>query len=127
MRAKAPTRVATDRLLRTYLHGAVRTDPQMRNLVSLSRLPLILDEQRLDNLVKIAGFIIENAVGLGVIGVHASKYGLGIGATFKNLRGIIVFANASFTRFLRRVQGDASDYAFARRVLVIEWTHHTPA
>ncbi len=103
------------------IRGAVRTDAQFRNLLSLHRLPLILDEQNLRSLAANANFIIESAVGLGVIGVHASRYGPGIGARFMNLRGVVVFTNASFTEFLRRARDFASDLAFARRTLVINW------
>ena len=106
------------------IHGSVRTNPQIRNLVSLNRMPLILDEQLLSNLKNIAGFIIENAVGFGVIGVQAPVRGLGVDTAFLPLRGILVYTNVPFPKFLRTVMGDASDIAFMRRVLVIEWDEY---
>jgi len=60
-------------------------------------------------------------VGMGTIGVHASRYGLGIAVKFKNLRGMVVFTNVPFTSFLRDVLSEASDYAIIRRFIEVPW------
>ena len=103
------------------ISGPVRTDAQFRNLLSLHRLPLILDEQDLRSLTANAGIILGATVGSQIIGVQAAKYGLGIGARFMSLRGVMVFTNVPFTRFLARAVDQADARAFARRFIVIEW------
>ncbi|BDR92273.1 hypothetical protein Vsou_13660 [Vulcanisaeta souniana JCM 11219] len=107
------------------IKGPVKRDTQFRNLVSLHRLPLILDEQDLKSLRENAGMIIATAVGMGTIGIHASKYGLGIGARFVNMRGVIVNTNVTFPAFLHEAISNTSDVALARRVLVINWSHES--
>lgn len=87
--------------------------------------PLILDEQDLKSLRENAGMIIATAVGMGTIGIHASKYGLGIGARFVNMRGVIVNTNVTFPAFLHEAISNTSDVALARRVLVINWSHES--
>jgi len=103
------------------IDGPVRSEPQLRNLLSLNRLPLILDEQNKKALSANIGIFLSAVIGLGTIGVHASKYGLGIAVKFKNLRGMVVFTNVSFTSFLRDVLSEASDYAIIRRFIEIPW------
>ncbi|WP_054842561.1 bifunctional DNA primase/polymerase [Vulcanisaeta distributa] len=106
------------------LKGSVRTYQQFRNLISLNRLPLILDEQTEKELTSNEEFIIEATIGFGIIGVHAARYGPGIGAFFRSNRGgIIVFTNVQFSKFLRKVQARATEFAFARRVVTINWEH----
>jgi hypothetical protein len=110
--------------LETYnirVDGAVRTEPQMRNLLALNRLPLILDEQTKRALINNAGILLSAAVGLGTTGVHAARYGLGIAAKFKNLRGVIVFTNVPFSTFIREAASDSSDYALLRRFIELAW------
>jgi hypothetical protein len=101
--------------------GAVRTEPQLRNLLALNRLPLILDEQTKKALINNAGILLSAAVGLGTTGVHASRHGLGVAAKFKNLRGVIVFTNVPFSTFIREAASDSSDYALLRRFIELAW------
>jgi hypothetical protein len=103
------------------IDGPVRSEPQLRNLLSLNRLPLILDEQNKRALSANVGIFLSAVVGMGTIGVHASRYGLGIAVKFKNLRGMVVFTNVSFTSFLRDVLSEASDYAIIRRFIEVPW------
>jgi hypothetical protein len=103
------------------LDGSIKTDAQLRNLLSLNRLPLILDEQNKDALKRNVGIFISATIGMGTIGIHAAKYGHGIAVKFKNLRGMIVFTNVPFDTFLNDVMEEASDYAIIRRFIVIQW------
>jgi hypothetical protein len=103
------------------IDGPVKTDAQLRNLLSLNRLPLILDEQNRKALAANVGIFLSAVVGLGTIGVHAARYGLGIAVRFKNLRGMVVFTNVPFVSFLRDVLSEASDYAIMRRFIEIPW------
>ena len=110
--------------LETYnirIDGAVRTEPQLRNLLALNRLPLILDEQTRRALVNNSAILLSAAVGLGTTGIHASRYGMGVAAKFKNLRGVIVFTNVPFSTFLREAAVDSSDYALLRRFIELAW------
>jgi len=112
------------RAMDTYfirLDGSVRSEAQMRNLLDLNRLPLILDEQTRQALERNVSVILSAAVGEGITGIHAARYGHGIGAKFKNLRGIILFTNVKFQDFLDNVAKEASDYALMRRFLVLTW------
>ncbi|MEM2472769.1 MAG: hypothetical protein QXI64_09775 [Sulfolobales archaeon] len=104
-----------------YIRGAVRTPEQARNLISLNRMPLILDEQTKSALISNIDIIMSAAVGSGIIGVHAARYGGGIGYTFRSYRGVIIFTNVHFSRFMREVDKEVSDYAIARRVIELEW------
>jgi len=101
---------------------SVDTAKQVRNLLSLNRMPLILDDQRKPALISNSDVILSAAVGMGIIGVHAARYGQGIGAKFKNLRGLIINTNVPFTSFLDIVQLEGSDYATIRRFLVLTWS-----
>jgi hypothetical protein len=103
------------------LDGSIKTDAQLRNLLDLNRLPLILDEQTRQALERNVPVVLSAAVGEGVTGIHAARYGHGIGAKFKNLRGIILFTNVKFQDFLDNVAKEASDYAVMRRFLVLVW------
>jgi hypothetical protein len=103
------------------ISGALKSDAQLRNLLSLNRLPLILDEQNEDALKKNIGIFLSAVIGFGTIGVHATKYGFGIAAKFKNLRGMLVFTNVPFVSFLRDIISEASDYAIIRRFIEIAW------
>jgi len=103
------------------LDGSIRSEAQLRNLLDLNRLPLILDEQTRQALEKNVSVVLSAAVGEGVTGIHAARYGHGIGAKFKNLRGIILFTNVKFQDFLDNVAKEASDYAIMRRFLVLVW------
>ncbi|WP_054857530.1 hypothetical protein [Vulcanisaeta sp. JCM 16159] len=125
----APLLGITDEYNANYfviIKGSVRSYQQFRNLISLNRLPLILDEQTERALANNAELIIEATVGSGIIGVHAAKYGLGIGAKFMSSRGVVVFTNVPFSRFLKKVQELASEFAYVRRVVVINWVHELP-
>jgi hypothetical protein len=104
-----------------YIRGAVRTPEQARNLISLNRMPLILDEQTKSALTSNIDIIMSAAVGSGIIGVHAARYGGGIGYTFRSYRGVVIFTNVHFSRFMREVDKEVSDYAIARRVIELEW------
>jgi len=103
------------------IKGPVKTDAQLRNLLSLNRLPLILDEQTKKALANNVGILLSATVGMGTISVHANRYGLGLSTKFKNMRGIVVFTNVSFAEFLRDIVGEASDYAIIRRFIEIPW------
>jgi hypothetical protein len=103
------------------IDGPVRSEPQLRNLLSLNRLPLILDEQNKKALANNVGIFLSAVVGMGTIGVQASKYGHGIAVKFKNLRGMVVFTNVPFVSFLRDIVSEASDYAIIRRFVEIPW------
>jgi hypothetical protein len=104
-----------------YIRGSVRTPEQARNLIALNRMPLILDEQTRSALTRNIDIIMSSAVGSGVIGVHASRYGGGIGYAFKSYRGVIISTNLHFSEFLRDVVKEASDYAITRRIIELEW------
>jgi hypothetical protein len=103
------------------IDGAVRTEPQLRNLLSLNRLPLILDEQNRKALAANVGIFLSATVGLSTTGVQAARYGHGIAVKFKNLRGMVVFTNVPFVSFLRDIVSEASDYAIIRRFVEIAW------
>jgi len=103
------------------INGPLTSDAQLRNLLSLNRLPLILDEQDKDALRNNVGILLSAVVGMGTIGVHAARYGLGIASKFKNLRGLVVFTNVKFVEFLRDVMHEASDYAVIRRFIEVSW------
>jgi len=103
------------------IDGSVTSEAQLRNLLSLNRLPLILDEQDEKALANNVGIFLSATVGMGMIGVHAARYGLGIAVKFKNLRGLVVFTNVPFVSFLRDVMHEASDYALIRRFIEISW------
>ena len=104
-----------------YVRGSVETSAQMAFLVSTNGLPLILDEQAYPALAKNADIILSAVVGQGTIKIHAPRYGLLGEVRFKNLRGLIVATNVEFSRWLRKVREHATDLAYMRRVIVIEW------
>jgi len=108
------------------LKGAARSEAQYRNLIDLNRLPLILDEQTLDSLDRHAALVLHSTVGHGIVGVHAERYGRGIGAKFKGRRGVVVITNVPFAKFLKRAVDLASDVAFVRRVIELQWENETP-
>jgi hypothetical protein len=103
------------------IDGPVKSDAQLRNLVDLNRLPLILDEQNKKALASNVGIFIAAGIGMGIIGIHAARYGGGIAKSFMNLRGMIVFTNIPFASFLKDVMNVASDYAIVRRFIEIPW------
>jgi hypothetical protein len=103
------------------LDGAVKTEAQLRNLLDLNRLPLLLDEQTRQALERNVPVVLSAVVGLGVTGVHAARRGHGIETRFRNLRGVVLFTNVSFREFLSKALKEASDYALARRFLVLAW------
>ena len=109
------------------IRGPVETSAQAAFLFASSRMPLILDEQSLTGLAKIAPAILATAVGQGVFKIHAPKYGLGEGgqpgAVFRSLRSPIIFTNVEAERWLKKARGEASDYAFIRRLVVVDWEH----
>jgi hypothetical protein len=108
-----------------YVRGSVETSAQMAFLVSTNGLPLILDEQAYPALVKNADIILSAVVGQGTIKIHAPRYGLLGEVRFKNLRGLIVATNVEFSRWLRKVREHATDLAYARRVIEIEWENES--
>jgi hypothetical protein len=112
--------IARDRYY-VVIDGSVRTEPQLRNLLSLNRLPLILDEQDKKAFSANVGVFLSAVVGMGTTGVQAARYGHGIAVKFKNLRGLIVFTNVQFTTFLRNVMSEASDFAIIRRFVEVPW------
>ena len=114
-------RVALKSKYLVRLDGSVRTEAQMANLISLNRLPLILDEQRRGDLINNVGLIISSAVGMGTVKIHASRYGPGEPVEFKNLRGMIVFTNTPLKHFIQIAQVEASDFAIERRIIELVW------
>lgn len=108
-----------------FIRGAVETSAQMAFLITINRLPLILDEQTLKALERNADILLSAVVGQGIIKIHAPRYGLLGEVRFKNLRGLVVATNVEFSRWLRRVREHASDIAFARRVLEVEWENES--
>jgi hypothetical protein len=105
------------------IDGAVTSEAQLRNLLSLNRLPLILDEQDRKALSANVGILLSAVVGMGTIRVQAARYGHGIAVRFLNLRGMVAFTNVPFVKFLREVMNEASDYAIIRRFIEISWDH----
>jgi len=105
------------------INGAVTSEAQLRNLLSLNRLPLILDEQDKKSLSANVGIFLSAVVGMGTIRVQAAKYGHGIAVRFLNLRGMVAFTNVPFVKFLREVMNEASDFAIIRRFIEISWDH----
>jgi len=103
------------------IDGAVKTEAQLRNLLDLNRLPLLLDEQTRQALERNVPVVLSAVVGLGVTGVHAARRGHGIETRFRNLRGVVLFTNVPFREFLSKALREASDYALARRFLVLAW------
>jgi hypothetical protein len=110
-----------DERLLVFMRGAVETTAQMAFLIAVNRLPLILDEQTMRNLERNADIMLSAAVGHGVVKIHAPRYGYTGEVKFKNQRGLIVFTNVPFAQWLRKVRSQATDYAFARRFLEIQW------
>jgi ribosomal protein L37AE/L43A len=110
-----------DERLIVFMRGAVETTAQMAFLIAVNRLPLILDEQTMRNLERNADIMLSAAVGHGVVKIHAPRYGYTGEVKFKNQRGLIVFTNVPFSQWLRKVRAHATDYAFARRFIEIQW------
>jgi hypothetical protein len=106
----------------TIITGPLTSIPQLRELISISRLPLILDEQ-LHGLENFAQILHASAIGMGVVGIHASRYGLGSPIPFRNLRGIIVFTNVTFGEYYNRVMVRVvgADRAVKRRFIDLVW------
>lgn len=104
-----------------FISGAVYTSAQMAFLIAVNRLPLILDEQTLPALAKNSDIILSAVVGHGVFKIHAPRYGALGEVRFKNQRGIIIGTNARLSEWLRRVREHASDVAYLRRILEIQW------
>jgi hypothetical protein len=110
-----------DERLIVFMRGSVETSAQMAFLIAVNRLPLILDEQTMRNLERNADIMLSAAVGHGVVKIHAPRYGYTGEVKFKNQRGLIVFTNVPFSQWLRKVRSQATDYAFARRFIEIQW------
>jgi hypothetical protein len=68
-----------------------------------------------------SAILLSAAVGFGTMGIHASRYGLGVAAKFRNLRGVIVFTNVPFSTFIREASAESSDYALLRRFIELAW------
>jgi hypothetical protein len=79
----------------------------------------------LKGLERNADILLSAVVGQGIIKIHAPRYGLLGEVRFKNLRGLIVATNVEFARWLRRVREHATDLAFMRRVLGINWVNES--
>ncbi len=107
------------------ISGSVTTQPQLRELVNLNRLPLIIDEQHL-NLTKLAEMLHASAVGQNWVGLHASRYGSGSWVGFRNFRGIIVSTNMPFKRYFDEVYGTIGGWrAIVRRFIELAWANET--
>jgi hypothetical protein len=101
--------------------GSVKTEPQYRNLADINALPLILDEQKLTDIINNKAVIHSSAVGVNVMGIHAARYGRGIGAAFLSLRGVIINTNAKKDEILRVLGNDETLYTYIRRLRFIPW------
>jgi hypothetical protein len=99
------------------------TPNQLRNLLDENYLPLIIDEQQGIRITELLSPIIAGTIGIGLTGVHAAKYGQGIGAQFTARRGWVLVTNVSFNDYVRRVLNlNATDeMAVRRRVVADEW------
>jgi hypothetical protein len=99
------------------------TSNQPRNLLDENYLPLIIDEHQGLKTSELLPPIIAGTVGVGLTGVHASRYGQGIGAQFTARRGWVLVTNISFNDYVRRVLNlNATDeMAVRRRVVADEW------
>ena len=101
--------------------GSVKTEPQYRNLTDINALPLILDEQKLTDIVNNKAIIHSSAVGVNIMGIHAARYGRGIGAAFLSLRGVIINTNAKKDDILRVLGNEETLYTYIRRLRFILW------
>jgi len=107
------------------ISGSVNTQPQLRELVNLNRLPLIIDEQHL-SLTRLAEMLHASAVGQNWVGIHASRYGSGSWVGFRNFRGIIVSTNMPFKRYFDEVYGTIGGWkAIIRRFIELAWANET--
>ena len=99
------------------------TSNQPRNLLDENYLPLIIDEHQGLKTSELLPPIIAGTIGIGLTGVHASRYGQGIGAQFTAKRGWVLVTNMSFNDYVRRVLNlNATDeMAVRRRVVADEW------
>jgi hypothetical protein len=99
------------------------TPNQPRNLLDENYLPLIIDEHQGLKTSELLPPIIAGTIGIGLTGVHAAKYGQGIGAQFTARRGLVLVTNMSFNDYVRRVLNlNATDeMAVRRRVVADEW------
>jgi len=99
------------------------TSNQIRNLLDENYLPLIIDEQQAIRIYELLPPVIAGTVGIGQTGVHAAKYGQGIGAQFMSRRGWIIVANVSPNDFVRKALDlNATDEAAVRRRIINdEW------
>jgi len=101
--------------------GSVKSEPQYRNLTNVNAWPLILDEQKLVDIINNKAIIHSSAVGVNIMGVHAAHYGRGIGAVFLSLRGVIVNTNAKKDEILRVLGSEETLYTYIRRIRFIPW------
>jgi hypothetical protein len=107
--------------------GSVKSEPQYRNLNNINALPLILDEQKLVDIINNKAVIHSSAVGVNIMGVHAARYGRGIGAAFLSLRGVIINTNAKKDEILRVLGSEETLYTYIRRLRFILWDSGTQA
>jgi hypothetical protein len=101
--------------------GSVKSEPQYRNLTDINALPLILDEQKLIDIINNKAVIHSSAVGVNIMGVHAAHYGRGIGAAFLSLRGVVINTNARKDDILRALSSEETLFTYIRRLRFILW------
>jgi hypothetical protein len=101
--------------------GSVKSEPQYRNLTDINALLLILDEQKLTDIINNKAVIHSSAVGVNIMGIHAARYGRGIGAAFLSLRGVIINTNAKKDEILRVLGNEETLYTYIRRLRFIPW------
>jgi len=101
--------------------GSVKSEPQYRNLTDINALPLILDEQKLVDIINNKAIIHSSAVGVNIMGIHAARYGRGIGAAFLSLRGVIINTNAKKDDIIRVLGNEETLYTYIRRLRFILW------
>jgi hypothetical protein len=116
-----------DRRYMVLIAGSVKSEPQYRNLTDVNALPLILDEQKLSDIINNKAIIHSSAVGVNIMGIHAARYGRGIGAAFLSLRGVIINTNAKKDEILRVLGNEETTYTYIRRLRFIPWDGGTQA
>jgi len=75
----------------------------------------------LTDIVNNKAIIHSSAVGVNIMGIHAARYGRGIGAAFLSLRGVIINTNAKKDDILRVLGNEETLYTYIRRLRFILW------
>jgi len=100
-----------------YVTGAMNEN-RVRNIVDLEGPPVVVDEQDRESVGRL--FKLLGSSTADVVGVHAARYGRGIGAKFKVRRAIFIVTNVPASDVLSRTDMAVRD-AVRRRLLVVPW------